>query len=129
MLGFSESTEFRNRTADQVRDIESIGPVGRLYRAYFLRAPDEAGLTYWTNTGLPLAAVSEQFAQSTEFRNRYGTLDDRAFITTAYRNVLLREPDGGGLNHWLGILRRGTGRGAVMLGFSNSPEFVARVRG
>lgn len=129
MLGFSESIEFRNRTASQVQGIEAVGPVGRLYRAYFLRSPDDAGLAYWTNTGLPLAAVSEQFAQSTEFRNRYGTLDDRAFVTTAYRNVLLREPDVGGLNHWLNILRRGTGRGAVMLGFSNSPEFITRVRG
>lgn len=128
MLGFSESIEFRNRTADEVASIEAVGPVGRLYRAYFLRAPDETGLAYWTNTGLPLAAVSEQFAASTEFRNRYGALDDRGFITTAYRNVLGRNPDASGLNHWLGILGRGTSRGSVMLGFSNSPEFIRRVR-
>lgn len=129
MLGFSESIEFRNRTTAEVDAIEAVGPIGRLYRAYFLRAPDAEGLTYWTNTGLPLAAVSEQFAASTEFRNRYGSLDDQAFVTTAYRNVLARDPDAGGLAHWLGILRRGTSRGAVMLGFSNSPEFVRRVRG
>ena len=128
MLGFSESTEFRNRTADQVSQIEATGPVGRLYRAYFLRAPDTAGLHYWTDTGLPVAAISEQFAASAEFRNRYGNLDDRAFITTAYRNVLGREPDPGGLQHWLGILRSGTSRGSVMLGFSNSPEFVRKVQ-
>ena len=129
MLGFSESAEFRNRMTDEVASIEAVGPVGRLYRAYFLRAPDDAGLRYWTDTGLPFAAVSEQFANSTEFRNRYGSLDDRGFITTAYRNVLRREPDGGGLNHWLGLMRRGTSRGAVMLGFSNSPEFIRQVRG
>ncbi len=128
MLGFSESTEFRNRMADEVAAIEAVGPVGRLYRAYFLRAPDETGLAYWTNTGLPLAAVSEQFAASSEFRNRYGALDDRGFITTAYRNVLGRNPDPSGLNHWLALLRRGTSRGAVMLEFSNSPEFIRRVR-
>ena len=128
MLGFSESTEFRRRTETEIATIEAVGPVGRLYRAYFLRAPDDQGLTYWTNTGLPLEAVSEQFAASQEFRNRYGPLDDRAFIVTAYRNVLGRDPDAGGLAHWLGVLGRGTGRGAVMLGFTNSPEFIRRVR-
>lgn len=129
MLGFSESVEFRNRTTADVEAIEATGPVGRLYRAYFLRAPDTGGLNYWINTGLPVAAVSEQFAASTEFRNRYGALDDRGFITTTYRNVLGRDPDAGGLAHWLDVLGRGTSRGAVMLGFSNSPEFVRRVRG
>ena len=128
MLGFSESNEFRARTADQVAQIEATGPVGRLYRAYFLRAPDTAGLHYWIDTGLPLAAISEQFAASVEFRNRYGSLDDQAFIATAYRNVLGRDPDPGGLRHWQGILRSGTSRGAVMLGFSNSPEFVRKVQ-
>ena len=128
MIGFSESTEFRNRTSGEVAAIDRTGPVGRLYRAYFLRAPDDAGLDYWLGTGLPKAAISEQFAASTEFRNRYGTLDDRAFVTMAYRNVLGREPDQAGLDHWLGVLRRGTGRGAVMLGFSDSPEFVSRVK-
>ncbi len=129
MLGFSESNEFRNRTASDIDDIEAAGPIGRLYRAYFLRQPDQAGLQYWTNTGLPASAVSEQFAASAEFRNRYGALDDRGFITTAYRNVLGRDPDGGGLAHWQSVLGRGTSRGAVMLGFSNSPEFVRQVRG
>ncbi len=129
MLGFSESIEFRARTAGDTEAIEATGPIGRLYRAYFLREPDTAGLHYWINTGLPAEAVSEQFAASAEFRNRYGSLDDRAFVSTAYRNVLGREPDGGGLEHWAGVLGRGTSRGAVMLGFSNSPEFVRQVRG
>jgi hypothetical protein len=129
MLGFSESNEFRSRTSSDVDAIEATGPIGRLYRAYFLREPDTEGLQYWINTGLPPSEVSEHFAASAEFRNRYGSLDNRAFITTAYQNVLGRSPDAGGLNHWLGVLGQGTSRGSVMLGFSDSPEFVRQVRG
>ncbi len=126
MVGFSESAEFRARTAAQIATIESNGPIGRLYLAYFLRRADEEGLEYWLNTELPTRAISEQFAQSTEFRNRYGTLDNRSFVMMAYRNVLGREPDPAGLAHWVDVLHRGTSRGAVMQGFSDSPEFVRR---
>ncbi len=128
MIGFSESTEFKNRTAPELTSIEHNGPVGRLYMAYFLRRPDEQGLDYWINTGLPTGAVSEQFARSPEFTRRYGQLDHPAFVDLTYRNVLGRAPDGAGLAHWVELLNRGTGRGAVMQGFSDSPEFIRRVR-
>ncbi|MEZ5411906.1 MAG: DUF4214 domain-containing protein [Acidimicrobiales bacterium] len=107
--------------------MEQTGPIGRLYRAYFLRHPDRRGLAYWINSGLDRAQVSQHFAASVEFKARYGTLDDRQFVTTAYRNVLGREPDDAGLDHWVGLLRRGRSRGEVMLGFSDSAEFVELV--
>jgi hypothetical protein len=128
MIGFSESAEFKNKTAGDVRTIERNGPIGRLYMAYFLRRPDEEGLDYWINTGLPTTAVSEQFADSSEFRNRYGALSNAAFVDLTYRNVLDRAPDQGGLDHWVGVLNRGVSRGVVMQGFSDSPEFIQRVR-
>ena len=126
MLGFSESSEFRNRIEPEVQAIEAAGPIGRLYRAYFLRAPDREGLNYWIDRGLPLDQVSQAFAESTEFRERYGELSDEAFVTTVYRNVLDREPDASGHGHWVRMLR-GESRGSVMLGFSNSTEFIDRV--
>ena len=128
MVGFSESNEFKTRTADQIEHIEQVGPIGRLYRAYFLRPPDLDGLTYWINTGLPAAAVSDQFAASPEFVNRYGSVGNDRFVRMAYENVLGRSPDADGLRHWVSVLNRGTSRGEVMLGFSNSPEFVTRVK-
>ena len=128
MVGFSESDEYRNRTTNDVATIEKNGPVGRLYMAYFLRRPDEEGLDYWINTGLPTRVVSEQFAASPEFVNRYGSLDHHGFVTLAYQNVLGRNPDQGGLNHWVSVLNQGTSRGAVMQGFSDSPEFVRRIK-
>jgi uncharacterized protein (DUF1501 family) len=128
MVGLAESSEFKRKSAAEIAEIESSGPVGRLYRAYFLREPDTVGLDYWINTRLDRALVSEQFAQSAEFRNRYGSLDDQQFVTMAYRNVLGREPDPAGLAHWVGTLARGVSRGRVMLGFSDSAEFVRKVQ-
>ncbi len=128
MVGFSESSEFKTKTGDDLTSIEQNGPVGRLYMAYFLRRADEEGLDYWINTGLPTRAISDQFALSPEFTNRYGALDNAAFVNLAYWNVLGRAPDSGGLAHWVDVLKRGTSRGAVMQGFSDSPEFIQRVQ-
>ena len=128
MVGFSESPEFKKRTARQIAVIENNGPIGRLYMAYFLRRPDEAGKEYWLNTGLPTKVVSEQFAASSEFVRRYGALSNAAFVRLAYRNVLGRPADAEGLTHWVSLLNQSTTRGAVMQGFSDSPEFVRRVK-
>jgi uncharacterized protein (DUF1501 family) len=128
MIGFSESEEFRNNTDTEVGAIETDGPIGRLYLAYFLRRADDAGLDHWINTGLPTSAVSEEFARSAEFLNRYGNLSNTAFVNLIYQNVLGRAPDASGLAHWVSVLNGGTGRGAVMLEFSNSAEFIERVK-
>jgi uncharacterized protein YkwD len=101
--------------------------VYRLYRAYFLRAPDTAGHAYWAEEYAsgrrPLVAISESFARSGEFVARYGSLTQAQFVALVYRNVLGRAPDKAGEDHWVQRLRGGTSRGAVMVGFSESPEF------
>ncbi len=103
--------------------------VDRLYRAFFLRQPDASGLAYWRGLvggGRPLSAVALQFAQSAEFRARYGALDDPAFVHLVYRNVMGRDADAPGLAHWTGVLSAGRlSRGGVMLSFSDSAEFKA----
>jgi len=104
----------------------NVDPVVRLYRAYFLRNPEAAGLTYWIGArrgGRGLDSVSQFFASSSEFTNRYGALDDAGFVGLVYRNVLGRAADGPGLAYWTAELtsHRRT-RGQVMLGFSESPE-------
>ncbi len=104
--------------------------VTRLYLAYFLRQPDAAGLAFWVDrcnrAVSSLVDVSDAFAGSPEFLLRYGALDNPAFVTLVYRNVLARDPDAGGLQASLDFLGRGARRGEVMLGFSESPEFVAK---
>lgn len=106
------------------------GQVTRLYKAYFLRDPEPAGRAYWIGRmsgGMRLEDISQFFAGSTEFKNRYGSLSNGAFIDLVYQNVLGRTPDPGGRAHWVGGLDTGRlQRGKVMVGFSESPEFVKK---
>lgn len=102
--------------------------LGRLYQAYFGRAPDSGGLTFWLEEraqGRSLADVSQAFASSPEFADSYGDLDDEAFVELVYQNVLDRPADGAGLAYWTERLASGASRGWVMIGFSESPEYVA----
>ncbi|MBX3284126.1 MAG: DUF4214 domain-containing protein [Actinobacteria bacterium] len=102
----------------------------RLYKAYFLRDPSQKEIDYWAeryaSRRASLPSISEFFARSSEFRNRYGSLTDAEFVELVYRNVLGRSPDAAGLQHWVNALRKGQGRGSVMLGFSESGEFQRR---
>lgn len=99
----------------------------RLYRAYFLRDPDRSGLAHWAGQyasgRMSLSAISDFFARSDEFRQRYGSLSDAEFVNLVYQNVLGRGPDNTGANHWTSVLRRGEPRGQIMIGFSESIEF------
>lgn len=101
--------------------------VMRLYLAYFLRMPDTSGLEHWVATaraGTPLTAISQAFSESTEFRDRYGELSNGGFVDQVYENVLGRSADSGGRAFWIDRLSNGTTRGEMMIGFSESPEFI-----
>lgn len=104
------------------------GQATRLYSAYFLRDPDLAGLRFWIGRlqgGQPLEDVSLFFSQSEEFENRYGSLNNSEFVDLVYQNVLDRDPDVTGKAFWLFQLGSGAyDRGRMMVGFSESPEFV-----
>jgi Domain of unknown function (DUF4214)/Metallo-peptidase family M12 len=107
----------------------TVAPVVRLYFAAFLRVPDYAGLTF--NAGLvrngtiTITQLADYFTQSPEFMQAYGSLDNTQFVTLLYHNVLNRQPDQAGLNGWVSMLNAGTSRGTVLMGFSESTEFVA----
>jgi uncharacterized protein (DUF1501 family) len=126
MVGFSESQEHVDTTRDIVDDVDRRGPVARLYQAYFERPPDDDGLRHWIGASLSYEAISDAFAASGEFQERYGRLSDAEFVDLVYENVLGRSADDVGRRHWLARLATGTSRGAVMLGFSESPEFIER---
>ncbi len=109
----------------------AIAPVARLYFAYFLRIPDYAGLTHWIGqfrAGMPLGTISQHFADSAEFSQRYGSLGNAAFVGRVYENVLGRPPDSAGLAHWTAQLDSGAmTRGQLMAAFSESAEYRALV--
>lgn len=102
--------------------------VVRLYQAVFAREPEAAGAAYWVNRyafGLPLASVAEFFIESPEWSSKYGEVDNRRFVELLYENVLDRKPEAEGWDYWAGELDRGVGRTSILLGFSESVEFVA----
>lgn len=103
--------------------------VRRLYRAFFLRDSDSGGLTYWaeqTQAGMQIEDIADFFATSTEFNQMYGNLSDREFVHRVYANVMGRAPDEGGYAYWVDRMRRGLTRGELMVGFSDSAEFITK---
>ncbi len=133
--GFSESNEFAGLTGDSNafflasdQPLELTDNVYRLYQATLDREPDMPGFLDWLDTlstGTTLLQVAQDFVTSDEFQTQYGSLDDEAFITLLYNNVLDRDPDAGGLAFWLNEIANGATRAKVVLGFSDSEEFVA----
>jgi lysophospholipase L1-like esterase len=109
---------------------EVAGPqIRRLYLAYFEREPDPVGWPFWLEhraQGRSLTWVSERFSESDEFKARYGNVSDAEFIRLVYRNVLGRTPDPIGLQGWSAAIADGASRGSVMVGFSESQEFIAK---
>lgn len=108
---------------DGIRD-----SIVRLYGAVFDRAPDAVGFSYWLDqylTGTSLAAVAEAFMLSPEWTTTYGDVDNDQFVELLYQNVLDRAPDPDGADHWRGQLEAGLSRVDMLLGFSESDEYVA----
>jgi len=78
-----------------------------LYVAFFNRAADEEGLTYWTNKGNNalnqsnvLKELAEGFATHPSFDRAYGNLINRIFVEEIYKNALGRDGDVEGINYW-----------------------------
>jgi hypothetical protein len=114
-------------TRGAVRPMPLDGQIGRLYEAYFNRTADHDGMVYWRqvrSSGASLDLVARSFGQSTEFSLIYGDVSDRQFIQLLYRNVLDRLPDASGNDYWVDLLENGASRSEVVLGFSESPEFI-----
>ncbi|MBB5692965.1 DUF4214 domain-containing protein [Muricoccus pecuniae] len=104
--------------------------VYRVYQAALGRAPDSVGLNGWVEaveSGAPLDSIAAGFIRSAEFTTRFGTLDDAGFIARTYQNVLGRAPDPAGASGWMSGLASGMSREAMLVGFSESVEFKAKL--
>ena len=112
------------------------GQAYRLYEASFDRIPDAAGLGFWIGHydagNVDLVQMAEFFMQSPEFTSLYGaadTLDDEAFLTVLYNNVLDRDPDTPGFAFWRDQQDKGLSRAEMLQYFSESTENYANTIG
>ncbi len=130
MVSFSESPEQIDASGTVAPHDGPTGQLYRLYRAYFQRDSDVGGSCFWVRRlagGVPLTSVSDSFASSAEFQATYGSLSNRAFVELVYQNVLGRPGEASGIDFWTGELDAGRRtRGEVMVGFSESVEFIIR---
>jgi serralysin len=127
--------------------------IAMLYAAALGRAPDLAGLSGWVTAFSnnvsasvkaqgPVVALAEVsggyngsqsiaagFTGSAEFQHNYGTLDNGAFVTLLYNNVLGRAPDQTGYSGWVNALNAGAWtKEMVLVGFATSSENYGHVQ-
>jgi len=92
-----------------------------LYVAFFNRAADENGLTYWKERGEEASQKGENvsdilhelaagFAQHPSFDRAYGALENKNFAEAVYRNTLGRDGDKEGITYWTKLLNEGMKR-------------------
>lgn len=104
----------------------SAGAVTRLYSAAFERLPDSNGLSHWVNrrfAGVGIIDIATNYASSSEFIGKYGSLGNDDFITQVYANIFHRAADPGGRSYWLARLDAGRPRGQMLYELSNSNEY------
>ncbi len=118
--------------ANQVKMSPGHARVWRLYQAFFLRQPDEGGFDYWgrvRSEGAELSAIAYEFADSPEFRGRYGNLTNRQFVELIYTNVLCRPAEAEGLDYWTAELDSGRlTRWDMMIYFVELEEYLNKTQ-
>ena len=98
----------------------------RLYGIAFNRVPDAPGEAAWLavmNSGASIPQVAEDFTQSAEFLQHYGTLSVNDFITSLYENGLGRAPDAAGFQAWTNFMNNGGTEASALVDFSDSLEY------
>jgi hypothetical protein len=93
------------------------------------RDPDSAGFNSWMTqmeNGLAPEAVEAGITASNEYIQNQGG-DPTSWLTSLYNNLLGRDPDAAGIDHWLGELQNGASAYQVALWFSWSPEREAGI--
>jgi subtilisin family serine protease len=101
----------------------AVDSASQLYLGFFGRAPDTAGLYYWSSQiaqGTTPLEVAKGFALTAEFSQKYNHLDPAGQVNLAYQNILSRAPDAGGAEYWTGKLKSDTTIGEIIWSLVNS---------
>ena len=108
--------------------LDNAAFVNRVYQNVLGRAPDAAGLAFWTgqlNTAqLTRGQMMLQFTVSPEHRTR---IQNRALVTLMYIGFLRRSPEPAGVAFWTGELNRGVSPVTVCGSFADSAEYLGRL--
>jgi hypothetical protein len=135
--GFAGSAEFAARYGAPT----DAGFVTLLYQNVLGRAPDAAGLNFWTGAmraGQSRANVLLGFSETAEHKQKTAAVfakglwtpdPDAVDVLRAYMAVLDRLPDAGGLAHWAAAREAGLSQFDLVNGFMSSHEFQARFGG
>ncbi|CAH1694884.1 hypothetical protein CHELA1G11_21701 [Hyphomicrobiales bacterium] len=106
-------------------------PVVRLYQGCFGRVPDSDGLDFcvavYKNT-YSIETLANAFSASDEFQEQYAGLSNADIVTKMYENILNRQGDDAGIAFWTKFLDDGGTPAALVMSFSESPEFVELAR-
>lgn len=147
-----ELLDFEVDRVDDLFNLELFGGLGtlsgealesfiELYIAYFNRAPDALGLSFWGTAfanGTTLEQSATFFVDQDETRATYpADQSNTDFATAVYDNVLGRIPDQVGFEFWVGVLDDGSVRPdqfilAILEGAKAappadaSPDFIAQ---
>ena len=120
---FAQSAEFQARYGA----LNERGYMTQLYQNVLGRAPDQAGLDYWTGQlesfSLSRGQVLEAFSQSPEFALGVG---NEVLVTMLYIAVLQRTPDPAGFAYWVGQLDSGMSPEVAVAAFLAVPEYRGR---
>lgn len=78
------------------------------YLAFYGRPADPGGLAFWSeyleNQGGNINSIIDAFGKSSEFQERFGSLDNTQLVSNLYQQLFGRDPDQGGLDYYVGKL-------------------------
>ncbi len=85
--------------------------VQKMYVAYYGRPGDPGGLNWWAgkleNAGGALSEIIDNFGNSLEYVERFGSMDNAALINNIFVQLLGRDADTAGLDWYVGKLESG----------------------
>ena len=101
--------------------VSATSAISDAYKSALGRAPDQAGLDYWTDRaagGISTGAIVDSIKNSPE-----------AQIQALYKDVFGRTADAAGLSYWMDRLKGGISLGAIKDTFEGSDEAKKKLRG
>ncbi|NPA82536.1 MAG: DUF4214 domain-containing protein [Epsilonproteobacteria bacterium] len=123
---FSDLMENKYHITPYTKEDKLIAFIERFYNILFDRDAEYGGIEYWKNALLngekSAAEMANYFFFSEEFEEK--DYDNEEFVKLAYRTLLDREADQGGLDFWVSLLDRGFDKRELIREFISSDEFL-----